>query len=224
LSNIAILPARGGSKRIIQKNIKKFLSEPIILRVIKQIKASGIFDQIIISTDSSLINSISNAESDIILHQRSSRLSDDVTGTQEVVRNVCIEQNISDECNVCCIYPTAALITAETLKQTAKRFAVADTDFLFSVKKFEHPIERGFQLNTDQSIATDITSQTFRTQELKPTYHDTGYFYWGKSAAWKSRKEIIKKGNLVHIYGPLEAFDIDEISDWEVAEKIARIK
>lgn len=224
MANIAIVPARVGSKRIVLKNIKNFLNEPIILRVIKQIKAADIFDKIIISTDSSLISSIFNTENDIILHQRSSRLSDDVTGTQEVVRNVCIEKNIADECNVCCIYPTAALIRAKTLKQTAKRFANKDANFLFSVKKFEHPIERGFQLSDEGSISSQITSQKFRTQELKPTFHDAGYFYWGKSAAWKSRKEIILKGNLVHIYGPLEAFDIDEESDWEVAEKMALIK
>jgi len=224
LINVAIIPARVGSKRIVLKNIKNFLNEPIILRVIKQIKAADIFDKIIISTDSSLISSIFNSDSDIILHQRSPRLSDDCTGTQEVIRNVCIEKNIADECNVCCIYPTAALITAETLRQTAKRFDNEDANFLFPVKKFEHPVERGFQLSDDGFISTQIRSQKSRTQELKPTFHDTGYFYWGKSASWKSRKEIILKGNLVHIYGPLEAFDIDEESDWEVAEKIARIK
>ena len=224
LTNIAIIPARGGSKRIPLKNIKDFLGEPIIQRVLKEIHSSDIFDQIIVSTDDEVIRQVVENMKFVDIHNRPSSLSDDFTGTQAVIQSVCNELNLGDQDNICCIYPTAALIKAETLHESLLNFTNSDADFLFSAKRFEHPVQRGFCIN-DKSKLTFVeeTHISKRTQDLTEMYFDAGYFYWGSGIAWKEARSIISPANEVHIYGALESYDIDERADWAIVEKLARI-
>jgi len=224
LANIAIIPARGGSKRILKKNIKLFLGEPIINRVLRQVILSNIFDQVIVSTDDISIMQVVSDSHNIDIHSRSSDLSDDHTGTQAVIQNVCYEMNLNDYDNICCIYPTAALLRAKTLVETLSKFNKSNSDFLFSVKRFEHPIQRGFCINDVNKIISNESARTFeRTQDINEVYFDAGYFYWGSGRVWKAQKSIINHSNEVFVYGPLDSWDIDDIEDWTVAEKLASL-
>lgn len=224
LTNIAIVPARGGSKRIPLKNIKDFLGEPIIQRVLKEIQSANIFDQIIVSTDDQAIRQVVESMKFVDIHNRSSSLSDDFTGTQAVIQSVCNELNLEDQDNICCIYPTAALIKAETLRESLINFTNSNSDFLFSAKRFEHPVQRGFCINNKKKLAVvEETHISKRTQDFTEMYFDAGYFYWGSGIAWKEARSIISPSNDVHIYGALESYDIDEGEDWAIVETLARI-
>ena len=224
LTNVAIVPARGGSKRIPLKNIKDFLGEPIIERVLKQIKSSNVFDQIIVSTDDVSIMQVVQSLEFVEIHNRPSSLSDDYTGTQAVIQNVCNELNLRDYDNICCIYPTAALIKAKTLAESFFAFSRSDANFLFSAKRFEHPVQRGFCINGENKVITSEETQNYeRTQDFTEMYFDAGYFYWGSGLAWKESRPIISAENEVHVYGALESYDIDEREDWAIVEKLAKI-
>ena len=220
MQKIAVIPARGGSKRIYQKNIKPLFGVPIIVRTLRTIIKSKCFDQVIVSTDSQEIQNQICGFKECSIYRRSSDLSDDYTGTQIVVKDVCENWDIDNEDLVCCIYPTAVLLSVSILKASFLKHTSSSCKFTFAAKEYVHPFERSFFCENQKVVLPSNIQTSARTQDFKKRYHDTGYFYWGKSKYWKSMQPIIHDGNQAYILKQNEAWDIDTQDDWDLLEAL----
>jgi len=223
MSKIAIIPARGGSKRIPGKNIKDFLGKPIIAYSIEIALQSCLFDEVMVSTDDRQIGEVAIKYGAKVPFYRSLNNSDDYTGTGDVVFEVLNEyQKIGIEFEKgCCIYATAPLLTTRRLKESYDLFCNNQFDTVFSIVKFSSPIWRSYKIEVDTSISMIFPEiVTKRSQDLSPSYHDAGQFYWFYSSKLLklNNKNIfgIKKGAIV--LNELEAQDIDTFEDWKMAE------
>lgn len=219
---IAVIPARGGSKRIPQKNIKNFCGSPMISWSISVAKKSKIFDRIIVSTDDHQIASIAISYGAEVPFIRSAALADDYVGTTEVIKNATswmIEQGWPISA-VCCIYPTAPFILAEDLKQGLKLLESGDWAFVFSATDFAAPIFRAFQ--TSETGVKMFFPEYFstRSQDLPLALHDAAQFYWGKPSAWMNGLKIFDKHSLPLVIPRWRVQDIDVPDDWIRAELI----
>ncbi len=224
--NIAIIPARGGSKRIKNKNIKSFCGKPIIYYSINAAKKSKIFHKIIVTTDSKKIKKISEKYGAEVPFLRPKKLSDDYTDTMDVIKHAINElPYIKNDFNICCIYPTAPLIEKEDLIKSLKIFSSKNFNFLFSGNKFTYPIQRGLYLNKNGYINM-ISKKNYkkRSQDLQPTFHDAGQFYWGTKKTWISKKNIFNKKSSIFLLPQLRVQDIDNIEDWKIAESLFKLK
>ena len=221
--NIAIIPARGGSKRIKNKNIKLFLNKPIILFTIEKLIKSNLFNKIFISTDSDEIASISR-KFNVEIINRPKELSDDFTNTNEVVKHALeFLQSDYDIHTVCCVYPTAPFMRIEDLKKGLENITTQnDNDkifFSFPVTEFLYPIERALKIDKNLIIKT-FWNNTFpnRSQDLSASYHDVGQFYWGKFQPFLEGANMFS-GNSIAIKIPKYlSHDIDNKEDWARAE------
>jgi len=223
---LAIIPARSGSKRIKNKNIKKFLGKPIISYSIEQIKKSKIFDKIIVSTDSDNIAKISEKYGAEILFKRPKNISNDHANTRDVIAHTIkwVEKNITKPTSICCIYPTAPLLQASDLINSYKLFKTKKWDYVFSATEFSYPIQRAFYQNENGGIKMfQKKNYLKRSQDLKKSYHDAGQFYWGKYDAWLSKKILFDKYSKFYHMPKLRVQDIDNINDWKIAEKLYKL-
>ena len=220
--NVAIIPARSGSKRIKNKNIKLFFGKPIITYVIKLLIKSKIFDKIIVSTDSNKIAKICAKSGAKILFKRPKSLAGDNITTKEVVKHaiVWMTKNFSKPSTVCCIYPTAVLLKSSDLKKSFIKFKSNKYNYLFSATKYPHPIQRSFYIDRDKIKMDNKKNFYKRTQDLKDYYYDIGQFYWGKPNAWLNDKIIFDKNSAIHIIPKHRAQDIDDLQDWKFVEKL----
>ena len=216
---IAIIPARKGSKRIKNKNIKLFNNRPLISWTINKVKKSKIFDRIIVSTDCKNITSIVNkygAETPFI---RPKYLSNDTAGTSEVVKHCLKSINVDSNDSICCIYPTSIFLTSNFLKRGLKKLNNGFFNFVISVTSYDYPIQRSLVIDDNQKIK--MLSPKFektRTQDLETIYHDAGQFYWGKASSWLEQKSVLR-GKTSSIYIPRHLVqDIDDMEDWNKAE------
>ena len=219
---ICIIPARKGSKRIKNKNIKIFYGKPIISQVIQKLQKFKIFDKIYVSTDCSKTASIAKKHKLEVI-KRSKKLSDDYTDTRTVIVDAInkLEKKKSDFNIVCCVYPTSVFIELKYLKAAEKKLKKDKLDFVFSAKKYEHPIFRSFYLNSNKLICPVFNkkkNEKKRTQDFKETFYDSGQFYIGSKKSWKLKKNIIY-GNVGFIeLSRLGSSDIDNIKDWNNAK------
>jgi len=223
---LAIIPARGGSKRIKNKNIKKFLGKPIISYPIKEILKTKIFDKVIVSTDNDKIAKIARKYGAEILFKRPKEISDDYSNTQEVVAHAIrwIEKNIIKPKSICCVYPTAPLLKSIDLVNSYKIFKTKKWDFVISATEFSYPIQRAFFQKKDGSIKMFQEKNYFkRSQDLKKGFHDAGQFYWGKYDAWLNKKMLFNKYSKFYNMPKLRVQDIDNIDDWKIAEKLYKL-
>lgn len=226
--NIAIIPARGGSKRIPRKNIKEFCGKPIIAWSIEAALKSGCFDRIIVSTEDQEIAAIAKHYGAEIPFIRPTSLADDYTGTIDVIAHsieMLSEQSASINC-VCCLYPTAALIEAEDLAKSLDLFHDSDVDYLLPVVSFPYPIQRAVYLN-NKGLAHMFDENQFnvRSQDLQEAWHDAGKYYWGKTSAWLNHKAFYKLGNTKAFpIARYKAQDIDTLEDWQHAELMFAIQ
>ncbi len=210
--NIAIIPARGGSKRIPRKNIKAFCGKPMIAYAIEAAKQCGLFDRIIVSTDDEEIASVARILGAEIPFFRPASLADDYTGTTAVVAHalqMLSQENIHPEFT-CCIYATSPFLTPETLVQGYEALHQSNVEFAFSVTTFPYPIA-GVEMVWPEFAAT-------RSQDLMETYHDAGQFYWGKSESWLEEKKIFAPYGTPIILPRHLVQDIDTPEDWIRAE------
>ena len=191
---IAVIPARGGSKRIPRKNIKLFCGKPMIAWSIEAARASGLFDHIVVSTDDAEIAEVAKAHGAEVPFMRPVALSDDHTATSPVVAHA-IEWyreygHMPDP--VCCIYATAPFVTAADLQRGLQTLTDTGSDFAFSVTSYAFSIQRAIRL-TNEGRVEMLQPEHFntRSQDLKEAYHDAGQFYWGRAEAWLSGKMII---------------------------------
>ena len=217
--NAAIIPARGGSKRIPKKNIKMFNGKPMIYWSIKAANESNIFDNIFVSTDDEEIIEIAKdygAEAPFI---RSKELSDDFTGTAEVIKDGInqIEKLGYNFDNFCCIYPSSPLIQSLDLCKTLEILKSNDLEFVYPITEFSHPIHRSMVINDDGNMNFLFPeNQLTRTQDLLKAYHDAGQFYWGSRTAWLGDKKM-HSGTGFAIPN-WRVVDIDNDDDWKRAE------
>ena len=185
--NIAVIPARGGSRRIPRKNIRDFCGKPMIAWAIETAKKSGLFEHIIVSTDDDEISSISRSWGAETPFVRPFDLADDITPTVPVIAHAvkaCIDFGW-DADYYCCIYPCAPFLQTTELASALELVKSKDADFVFPVTKYAHPIQRAMRMLPNgkmQFISSDY--ELTRTQDLEDSYHDAGQFYWGKSKAW----------------------------------------
>jgi pseudaminic acid cytidylyltransferase len=218
---VAIIPARKNSKRIKNKNIKKFFNKPIISYSIEAAKKSKIFDKVIVSTDCKKIAKISKmcgAETPFV---RPRELSDDFTGTNDVIKHAInfLRKNNQKITYVCCIYPAAPLITPELLKKGFKLLKQNKTNFSFVATKFEAPFER--RLIVSKNLETRLSDKKclrIRSQDLKVYYYDAGQFYWAKPDSFINYDDIFETSTSALVVSPHKVSDINDINDWKMAE------
>ena len=224
--NLAIIPARGGSKRIKNKNIKIFNGKPIIYYSILAAKSSGIFDQIIVSTDSLKIASISKKYGAEVPFFRSKKLSNDKVGVVEVIAHALKTLKIKPNFNtkVCCIYPTAPMLKKKFLKQGYKKLK-KKYKYVLSVKKADSRVLRGFILDKKYIKPIQIKTKRTQSQNLKQVYLDSGQFCWGFARSWLSKKGCHELKSTFIDIPEKYVQDIDSIEDWkEAIKKYKRIK
>tara|TARA_B100000989_G_C19533104_1_gene471540 strand:- start:6901 stop:7584 length:684 start_codon:yes stop_codon:yes gene_type:complete len=213
---LAIIPARSGSKRIKNKNIKIFNGKPIIGHVIENLKKINLFDRIIVSTDSERIAKISKKYGAETPFLRSKKLSNDYVATKEVIRDTIKKLKLNSKNDyVCCIYPTSVFVKQKYLKIAIKNILKRD-EFFFSAKKFQHPIQRSFYKKNKLYFFNKKLIKT-RTQDLTEYYHDAAQFYFAKVKTWQTKDIINPSSNFIEI--PInECQDVDTLEDWKVAE------
>jgi len=224
---VAIIPARIGSKRIKKKNIKPFLGRPIISYSIKAAKDSRIFDKIIVSTDSNVIGNIARKYGAEFLFKRPKYLSGDTISTREVILHSIkwLSANIKTPTFICCIYPTAPLMSHIDLIKSFKLLKSKKSDYIFAATKNSFPIERCFYFNKNKQLTLVNKYNYFkRSQSFKPKYHDVGQFYWGKYDTWVDNSKFLNRNSSIYLLPNSKAQDIDNIEDWELAEKLYKLK
>jgi pseudaminic acid cytidylyltransferase len=217
---IAIIPARGGSKRIPRKNCKLFAGHPMISYAIRTAFESQLFDHIVVSTDDAEIADIARTCGAEVPFIRPSELSDDHTSTIPVISHAiqtCSEIGWKFN-SVCCIYPCVPFLMAHDLIDSLQLFSFSEALFCLPVVEFPYAIQRALTLNA-QGMVTPISPEyeLVRTQDLITSYHDAGQFYWGSSDAWISNSRIHGKA-IGYIMPAQRAIDIDTADDWTRAE------
>ncbi len=219
--NIAIIPARGGSKRIPHKNIKLFRGQPMISWSIQAAQQSGCFDQIIVSTDDPEIAAVAKEYGASVPFVRPSHLSDDYATTADVMAHAVQwlkESNIVAK-SVCCLYATAPLVQANDIIQGLLRLEENGSNYTFSATSFSFPIQRAISLSPDSSVTMLFPEHmNTRSQDLMETYHDAGQFYWGTAHAWANKLPIFSAQSCVIALPRHRVQDIDTPEDWLMAE------
>ena len=224
--NVAVIPARGGSKRIPRKNIKEFCGKPMIAWPLEVAKESGLFDHIIVSTDDEEIAEVSRSCGAEVPFIRPEKLSDDYTVTSAVIRhaiNWVLDQGWKVS-SVCCIYATAPLIQKDDLIKAHKIFLTNKWKFVFSATSFVYPIQRAFKkLKTDGIKMFQPEHFQTRSQDLPAAYHDAGQFYFGKTEAWLENIITFSEKSTIIMIPPYRTVDIDTEEDWIRAELIKEL-
>ncbi len=220
---IAIIPARGGSKRIPRKNIKPFCGKPMIAWSIEAAKSSGIFDHIFVSTDDSEIAEAAREHGAEVPFVRPQELSDDFSATTPVIAHAtkwALNQGIGVSA-VCCIYATAPLIQAEDIKKGSEILGVGRWDYVFSASLLDSQVFRSFVVNERVGVEMIFPQYfTTRTQDLPVAMQDAAQFYWGKPSAWIGNKRIFDKHSTCVTIPSWRVQDIDNQDDWIKAEII----
>lgn len=226
--NIAIIPARGGSKRIPRKNIRDFHGKPIIAYSIQAALDSGLFDKVIVSTDDAEISAIAKNCGAEVPFFRSAKNSDDFATTSDVLLEVLAQFNEANHSisTLCCIYPTAPLIQADDLRNASKVFIDGAFDTLISSVAFSFPIQRSFQLNDAQKIVLNHPeAMNSRSQDLATNFHDAGAFYFLNASSFQQSKSIWSGEIGAFVLPESKVQDIDTTEDWKLAElKYALLK
>jgi len=223
--NIAIIPARGGSKRIPRKNIKAFHGKPMIAYSIKAAVKSQCFDKIIVSTDDAEIAEVAIKHGAEVPFMRPADISDDYATTLDVIKHA-IEFTESQGWavkNVCCIYATAPFLIPEYIQKGLSELKSAEIDYAFSATSFPFPIQRALKLNDKQCVEMFQPEHlNTRSQDLEEAYHDAGQFYWGTAKAFITKKAIFGTRSKAVLLPRKRVQDIDTPEDWELAEALYR--
>lgn len=223
---LAVIPARGGSKRIPRKNIKLFGGKPMIAWSIEAAQATGLFDRIIVSTDDAEIASLAKKYGADVPFVRPAVLSDDHTGTAPVIAHA-IEWHLAhgfEPTHICCIYATAPFLQSLDIERGIKVLKESGADFAFSITSYSFPIQRAIKLKTDGRVEMFDRSQVqMRSQDLPEAYHDAGQFYWGTKDAWLSGTPILGPNSAPVLLPRYRVQDIDTPEDWYQAELIMEV-
>ena len=220
MPNLAIIPARGGSKRIPKKNIKLFLDKPIIAYSIEVAIESNLFDDIIVSTDDIEIAKIAKDYGAQVPFFRSEINSSDFATTFDVIEEVINKQHLRNHVyeNVCCIYPCSPLISKEFIINAFEVLKLSNFDTVFPVVKYGNQIQRALKINENKIEMLHPQFQNSRSQDLEIAYYDSGQFYWAQINALLRGKQLFTSNSGFIIIDEMNAQDIDNQIDWDFAE------
>ena len=223
---IAVIPARGGSKRIPRKNIRPFLGVPLLARTLTLVRQSGVFDRIVVSTDDEEIAAIAAGAGGEVPFRRPPELANDTAGTLPVIKHAigAIEADASRVDAVCCVYPAAVLARAGDFRAAANMLRDFDVDYVFAATSFGYPIQRALrrvgegrcEMFWPEHIET-------RSQDLEASYHDAGQFYFGHRDAWMAERPPFGPRSMMLELPRYRVQDIDTPEDWLRAELIFRL-
>lgn len=220
MRSIAIITARGGSKRIPRKNIKEFCGKPILAYSIEAAKDSGLFDRVMVSTEDEEIAETAKRYGAEVPFFRSEGTSGDFATTNDVLLEVLAEYEKRGERFelACCIYPTAPFVTAEKLRSAVEKLLAGDADTLIPVVQFSYPPQRAMVVREERLVFEYPQFLDSRSQDLEPHYHDAGQFYVFRTEAFLRNKRLMVGNILPFTVSEMEVQDIDNESDWEIAE------
>lgn len=218
---LAVIPARGGSKRIPRKNVKLFCGKPMMAWSIEVALQSGCFDEVAVSTDDQEIAEVAKEYGATAPFIRPARLSDDYTGTIPVVRHAIewFQQSGRPPAQVCCIYATAPFIRVDDLRRGLELLQTSDCGYAFSVTSYPFPIQRALRI-TKQGRVEMFHPEHFntRSQDLEEAWHDAGQFYWGRAQAWTEERVVFAPTSIPVPLPRHRVQDIDTPEDWLRAE------
>ena len=219
--NIGVIPARGGSRRITNKNIKPFAGKPIMGRVIETALASKVFDRLVVSTDDQAIADVALTYGAEVPFLRPATLADDHTGIIEVIQHAVTwmrSEQLAVE-YVCCLLATAPFLKADILSSALTQLRQSDAAYAFSVTEFPFPIQRAIRFNpTGRVEAIWPENIQRRSQDLEAAYHDAGQFYWGRVEAFENAVPIFSNESIPVRLPRYLVQDIDTSDDWILAE------
>ena len=220
MSVIAIITARGGSKRIPKKNIKEFYGKPMLAYAIEAAQKANIFDEIMVSTDSYEIADVAKKYGAAVPFMRSEKTSNDFATTYDVLEEVVSEyQKIGKKFdNICCIYPCVPFLTSKTLNESFEIFIEEHYNALQPVCAYSTPIEWAMRLSDGLLIPDSPEKLTIRSQDLKKAYFDVGMFYYCKTEVMLREKTLVPNKTAGFVIDESECQDIDTPDDWKMAE------
>lgn len=220
MKNIAIITARGGSKRIPRKNIRLFAGKPILYYAIKAAQDSGLFSEIMVSTDDQEIAAVAKEYGANIPFLRTPDNSNDFATTADVLKEVLDQYRLRQQTfdNTCCIYPTAAFVTGQKLKKAYEHLISGKYDSVFPVIPFSHSILRSLKITEGKMEMAFPEYEKTRSQDLPVFYHDSGQFYWLNTEKFIDSGNIYTANTGNIIISEMEAQDIDNETDWQLAE------
>jgi N-acylneuraminate cytidylyltransferase len=219
--NVAVIPARGGSKRIPRKNIKPFCGKPMIAWSIEAALQSGCCERVLVSTDDAEIAAVARQYGAEVPFVRPAELSDDHTGTIPVIAHAVawLSGQGAAPHQVCCIYATAPFITPQDIQRGLELLQANGCDYAFSVTSYPFPIQRAIRITQAGRIEMfDPEQFAVRSQDLEEAYHDAGQFYWGRSDAWLEGKALFSPDAVPVMLPRHQVQDIDTPEDWLRAE------
>lgn len=220
MKTIAIITARGGSKRIPRKNIKEFCGKPILTYSIRAAMESGLFQTVMVSTDDPEIAEIAKAWGAEVPFLRSENTANDYATTNDVLLEVLEEyQKQGQNFDIaCCLYPTAPFVTAQKLQNAWQNFLASDADTLIPVVSFSYPPQRGMIIQEERLVFAQPEYMDSRSQDLTPYYHDVGQFYLFRIEAFQRNKKLMLGNILPYEIPETQVQDIDNETDWEIAQ------
>ena len=222
---IAVIPARGGSKRIPRKNIRVFCGKPIIAYSIAAAQQTGLFDQVVVSTDDEEIATVAREFGATTPFIRPKEIADDFTGTNAVVKHAVawFNSQSNDVTHACCLYATAPLVQARFITEGYEALSRSDAAFAFSVTSYAFPIQRAVRISPDGRVdAIYPEHRMTRSQDLEHAYHDAGQFYWGTARAFLEEMPVFAPHSIGVILPRHLVQDIDTLEDWDQAELMYR--
>lgn len=225
MKTAAIITARGGSKRIPRKNIKEFCGKPILAYSIEAAIASGVFDTVMVSTDDEEIAEIARKYGAEVPFFRSEKTANDYATTNDVLLEVLeeYEKRGAHYEIAACIYPTAPFVTGEKLRDALEKLRQSDADTLIPVVPFSYPPQRAMIVQEGRLVFKFPQYLDSRSQDLEPHYHDVGQFYVFKTEAFRRNRKLMVGNILPLTVSELEVQDIDNMTDWEIAEMKYRL-
>lgn len=220
MKSVAIITARGGSKRIPRKNIKSFCGKPIIAYSIEAALNSGVFETVMVSTDDKEIADISQKYGAEVPFLRSQKTSNDFATTADVIMEVLEQYRENDTAfdAFCCIYPTAPFVSDSILKEAMEKLESTDVDTVMPVVRFSFPPQRALCINEGIVSFHYPEFATSRSQDLEPLFHDCGQFYACRVNSFQTYQSIVMPKTQPIIIPEMLVQDIDNLSDWQIAE------
>jgi pseudaminic acid cytidylyltransferase len=221
MGNLCIIPARGGSKRIPRKNIKPFCGKPIIAYSIEAALNSDLFDEVMVSTDDEEIANLAKQCGANVPFMRSAENANDFATTVDVLIEVIEQYQQASKAysSVCCCYPTAPFITSEKLMEGYELLKNRKADSVFPIAEYSYPIQRSLKLDSNNQVSMIWPEfLNVRSQDLEKSFHDAGQWYWMNVESLLNQKKIFSDNNYGLPLNPLEVQDIDNESDWHIAE------
>jgi pseudaminic acid cytidylyltransferase len=218
----AVIPARGGSKRLPRKNIRLMSGRPLIEWAIDLAIESALFDEVVVSTDDPQIAEIALSVGASVPFERPAELSNDTASTGSVVAHAVSEmqgRGFAGEF-VCCIYPASIFVSASDLADARGLLENSDRDYAATLVRYQHPIQRALDMDSEHRVtAVDPLGAARRTQDLEPRWHDAGQFYWGRTRAWLNQIPVLPNA-VGYELNASEVQDIDDEVDWDRAQSI----